>query len=461
MNPFLISSLSFLLLFAAAGRSGAQQVAEPSSPSTHELVQDCLRQLWSLPVFWDQRAIAPIDPSVCEAKPQEIEQSLKAQHFLALHTSNAVLLVQENSFDKSSGPFQYLWKTPVIDIRVVPRVTSDSRPPTQDELHEIVGAILKQSHLVPLTCPFKSNGQFGRLAFSVAIEIHKMRPGLPQESVIAVLADSDPDQKTVLGAGRIVFGILENHHFEFRWESPLLEASMFQSGFVDLLRDGNLQIVLTSNIGMGNHTAFYAFDLNGRELSRQPNNCEAFSDLAKHAASACPILTETSVQIEDTAAGPKELLATDEAGKKVRYHFVGTRYEESPSSRSLRPPSIPRATALNKQGMELMQQGEYQSALAKFEEAAQLNPSDPLFANNAGFAYYKLGKVEESLYWLKKAVQMDPTRAVAYLNLGDAFAKLQRNTEAREAYQKYLDLAPSSKAAPEVRKRLDALPSSP
>jgi predicted negative regulator of RcsB-dependent stress response len=44
------------------------------------------------------------------------------------------------------------------------------------------------------------------------------------------------------------------------------------------------------------------------------------------------------------------------------------------------------------------------------------------------------------------------------MNLGDAHANLNHNTEAREAYKKYLELAPDSKAAPEVKKKLDALP---
>jgi len=74
-----------------------------------------------------------------------------------------------------------------------------------------------------------------------------------------------------------------------------------------------------------------------------------------------------------------------------------------------------------------MQQGDFQSAVAKFEEAAQLNESDPLFANNAGFAYYKLGRNQDSLYWFNKAIEIDPNRAVAYLNLGDAYAKAEQH----------------------------------
>jgi predicted RNA polymerase sigma factor len=39
--------------------------------------------------------------------------------------------------------------------------------------------------------------------------------------------------------------------------------------------------------------------------------------------------------------------------------------------------------------------------------------------------------------------------------------KLNRNAEARQAYQKYLELAPNSKVAPDVKKKPDALPPTP
>jgi tetratricopeptide (TPR) repeat protein len=208
---------------------------------------------------------------------------------------------------------------------------------------------------------------------------------------------------------------------------------------------------------MGNHTAFYAFDLDGHELSKQLSTCEAFSDLDPHSVVACPISTETDIEIKDSTGRAKVLLATDASGKKVRYLFKDGRYEQFSVPRAAKPPSVPRATALNEQGMQLMQQKNYEAAIPKFEEAAQLNQGDPLFANNAGFAYYKLERYEDSLYWFNKAIEIDPNRAMAFLNLGDACAKLGRNAEAREAYQKYLSQAPDSKAAPDVKKKLEAL----
>jgi len=97
------------------------------------------------------------------------------------------------------------------------------------------------------------------------------------------------------------------------------------------------------------------------------------------------------------------------------------------------------------------------SAVGWFVGAARADSSNAEYTNNAGFAYYQMGKYGESVLWLEKTISIDPKRAVAYLNLGDAYAKLKRNAKARQAYSKYLELAPDSKSAPKVKKKLDAL----
>ncbi len=111
----------------------------------------------------------------------------------------------------------------------------------------------------------------------------------------------------------------------------------------------------------------------------------------------------------------------------------------------------------NEEGLKLMQRRQPMSAVAWFVGAARADSSNAEYTNNAGFAYYQMGKYGESVLWLEKTISIDPKRAVAYLNLGDAYAKLKRNAKARQAYTKYLELAPDSKSAPKVKKKLDAL----
>jgi hypothetical protein len=111
----------------------------------------------------------------------------------------------------------------------------------------------------------------------------------------------------------------------------------------------------------------------------------------------------------------------------------------------------------NEEGLKFMQRRQPMSAVGWFVGAARTDSSNAEYTNNAGFAYYQMGKYGESVLWLEKTISIDPKRAVAYLNLGDAYAKLKRNGKARQAYTKYLELAPDSKSTAQVKKKLDAL----
>ena len=120
-------------------------------------------------------------------------------------------------------------------------------------------------------------------------------------------------------------------------------------------------------------------------------------------------------------------------------------------------PSPDKALALNDEGMRLYKEKKYAEAASKFSEAAALDPDSALAANNAGFALYKLEKYEDAIGWLQQAIVRDPNRAIAYINLGDAYAQLKRNAQARQAYEKFLQLAPSSKSAGYVKEKLKTL----
>jgi tetratricopeptide (TPR) repeat protein len=125
---------------------------------------------------------------------------------------------------------------------------------------------------------------------------------------------------------------------------------------------------------------------------------------------------------------------------------------ESPS------PKMPTAADFNEQGMQLMQQKNFERAAAKFKTALLWSDhKNALYANNAGFALYKAQSYDKAVEWFKTTIGLDRNRAVAYLNLGDALVKLSRNDEAREEYKKYLDLAPDSKSAPDVKRKLESL----
>jgi tetratricopeptide (TPR) repeat protein len=171
---------------------------------------------------------------------------------------------------------------------------------------------------------------------------------------------------------------------------------------------------------------------------------------------------------EEAAKLPQDIYVTSWDGDSQNHVFklVKGVYVPGPAIAGPFPPSPPippeptaaDAAEHDNQGLKLMRQNDYRSAQLEFERASIITgDKNPLYTNNMGFAFYKEQKYDLAVYWLQKTVQLDPKRAVAYLNLGDALAKLNRNPEARDAYKKYLELAPNSKAAPDVKEKLATL----
>jgi hypothetical protein len=380
-----------------------------------------------------------------------MEQVLKEQHLIAFRLSNAVLLVQEGSFDKNRTNVYYHWKTPEIIIRVLPtdRSNPGSRPPTEAELHEVGDTVLKKTHLPPMNCPYvTSEGEIGRMALSIFVEIHRLHINSEEESVVARVVASDPEPDRTTEEGRIVYGKLQGGHFQYQWESPLLGGSSLSPAFRNLFHNGNRQITVSSKIGISKPEydsiyAFFAFDLDGTEISRQPPPCEFYDYdlLAKHSATACPLV---------------------DSDEKVHYVIRDGRYVlvqglEAPGQDAR---DAAEGRRLNEEGMQLMKAGNYAEAAEKFIDALEKKSDSGLFANNAGFACYKVGRYEEALSYVKASINLNQNRPVAYLNLGDILVKLNRDAEARDTYTEYLATGPSASAAADVKKKLDALPPS-
>jgi len=92
-------------------------------------------------------------------------------------------------------------------------------------------------------------------------------------------------------------------------------------------------------------------------------------------------------------------------------------------------------------------------------EEFSLNPLKAQSSINAGDFYFKTRKnyhaaARRYLY----ATKWDPGSAEAFLKLGEADEKLNDHAAAREAYEKYLELAPSARNAAAIKKKIEKWP---
>jgi tetratricopeptide (TPR) repeat protein len=148
----------------------------------------------------------------------------------------------------------------------------------------------------------------------------------------------------------------------------------------------------------------------------------------------------------------------DEWTRELLPYFGAYTYV-SPSDRA-KVDTRRKAAAHNVRGIALMRQKKYDDAANEFAGANLTDPGNPEYLNNLGYSHYKNEDFELAIRYFGEALEFDPRRAIAYANRGDAFVRLQRYVEARKDYAKFLEFAPDAKLAPEVRKKLEALPPS-
>jgi tetratricopeptide (TPR) repeat protein len=93
---------------------------------------------------------------------------------------------------------------------------------------------------------------------------------------------------------------------------------------------------------------------------------------------------------------------------------------------------------------------------AKPKEYA-FNPLQAEKEIQVGEFYMKKGSVAAAVARFTEATRWNPTLPQAYLKLGEAEEKFKDRKAAKDAYSKYLELAPDAKNAAEIKKKLQKL----
>jgi len=86
------------------------------------------------------------------------------------------------------------------------------------------------------------------------------------------------------------------------------------------------------------------------------------------------------------------------------------------------------------------------------------NPLQAKKEFGVGNFYFKKGNFKGAAIRFREATRWDPTFAEAFLRLGAAEERAKDRTAARQAYAKFIELAPDDKRVAELRKKLDGKP---
>jgi tetratricopeptide (TPR) repeat protein len=89
-------------------------------------------------------------------------------------------------------------------------------------------------------------------------------------------------------------------------------------------------------------------------------------------------------------------------------------------------------------------------------EQYSFNPLQAEKEMKVGSFYFKKGSYKAAARRFREASKWNPALTDAWLRLGEAEEKLNDSKAAREAYSKFLELAPNDKRAPEIKKKIDS-----
>ncbi len=101
--------------------------------------------------------------------------------------------------------------------------------------------------------------------------------------------------------------------------------------------------------------------------------------------------------------------------------------------------------------------GNLEKALAIFGKIDQTAIKNPVTFYNIAVLLFNSGKTNDSLGYLQKAIAVDPNFADGYWQMGLCYANLGDLPKAKEAFTKFLQLAPDSPNAPAAQNILKSL----
>jgi len=103
--------------------------------------------------------------------------------------------------------------------------------------------------------------------------------------------------------------------------------------------------------------------------------------------------------------------------------------------------------SLYNMGRAYYSKGDYRLALMKYQEAAvkAIRPElIPLIEKEMGKASYAQGDIDGAIGHFKKSTELVPNLVESYFFLGECYSRQKRMSEARQAYEMVVKLAPSS-----------------
>jgi tetratricopeptide (TPR) repeat protein len=106
-------------------------------------------------------------------------------------------------------------------------------------------------------------------------------------------------------------------------------------------------------------------------------------------------------------------------------------------------------------GVTYSDKGQHDRAISDYDKAIKLNPKIAGIYNDRGVAYKKKGQYDRAIADYGRALKLNPKYSLAYWNRGLAYEKMGQRRKAIADFRKFLQLRPGNKFGLNALKRLE------
>jgi hypothetical protein len=326
MNPISVAGL--IVGFLLAVPQASPQVEHTGFADVDRYLL-CIRTILGKPVYRDPASFLRQSGFRCPASREELVKDLTTREEVLAEDEKLAFIFPRRLL-RNLGPEgpTVAWKR----LELVPeprnfRGIPGTRELSTVELQQIGQKTLAQVRPTPVVAHARPDAD-GVVRVEYQLRLTAARLGqTAAESIVGILGQPN-------GAGRVVYGELRNGSYTVRWDSPVINALMFEMGFEDMDGDGVKDILLVSRWGRnGDFTMLSILETEGRELTRQ-KTC-VFDNLWSYEDDGvvCPIVAREII-IDDPRAptGTRDLLVNQSDAQTdpgvFRYALRGGRYVE-------------------------------------------------------------------------------------------------------------------------------------
>eukprot|EP01084_Bolivina_argentea_P165030 286803_1 len=119
---------------------------------------------------------------------------------------------------------------------------------------------------------------------------------------------------------------------------------------------------------------------------------------------------------------------------------------------------IKQSETLKIEGNDLMRQGKFEDAIAKYTGSIQLNPKNEKLYSNRALAYHKLNKLDLALNDVNNGIEINPKWYKLYTRKGAIYKSMDRNGEAIKLYEIALKLTDNQQIKNDIENIIEKLP---